>query len=603
MLAARGALAIVLGAICVCACAGVASASSTPGVVGSAFAVKRSAASACGSAKLVCTTVSVPLDRSGIVAGTVALHVEKVPSTTFQRPVVFLVAGGPGQGSAQTFDLSSTYSRAIYQFLFPGYTLVAYDDRGTGKSGALDCSALRSGSGGTDAMEIAADCAAELGSGAAYYSTADHAADLEAVRQSLGVDRITIMGVSYGTKLALTYAAAYPAHVERLVLDSVAPPGQDTSYATDVLQAMPQTLGRYCPAESCAQATPNFAGDVVALANALAAGAFQTRATGSTAGQHDVALTFLRRIIDADLNPGLAAELPAAVHAARSGYLRPLTHLFALGGIADGATEPSEFSSALYLATVCDDTPFPWQAMPMETRQAALQEAIDALPVGSFGPFDRWAAGLGDATVCAGWPTPANDVTPPTGPLPDVPVLAFSGALDLRTPTAGAAGIIAQFPRGRLVVAGGVGHAVLSMDPSGCAQLILHGWIKDGRLPPAACNRVKPYIAPLAAFPSPSAKRLTAAQTRTVATKTLHDAEAAWLATAGLSGTKTTITGLYGGNLVATRRDLRLNRYSIASGVTVSGTIHFRAAGPPLTFRGSVVVAGKNAARIPRVYA
>ena len=35
-----------------------------------------------------------------------------------------------------------------------------------------------------------------------------------------GIDRIAIYGTSYGTKVALEYALRYPAHVERLALDT-----------------------------------------------------------------------------------------------------------------------------------------------------------------------------------------------------------------------------------------------------------------------------------------------------------------------------------------------------------------------------------------------
>ena len=33
-----------------------------------------------------------------------------------------------------------------------------------------------------------------------------------------------LVGVSYGTKVALDYAAKYPTHVESMILDSMVPP-------------------------------------------------------------------------------------------------------------------------------------------------------------------------------------------------------------------------------------------------------------------------------------------------------------------------------------------------------------------------------------------
>ena len=49
----------------------------------------------------------------------------------------------------------------------------------------------------------------------------DSVEDIEALRAELGVERLALLGVSYGTFVAQAYAARYPSHVERVVLDSV----------------------------------------------------------------------------------------------------------------------------------------------------------------------------------------------------------------------------------------------------------------------------------------------------------------------------------------------------------------------------------------------
>ncbi len=43
-------------------------------------------------------------------------------------------------------------------------------------------------------------------------------ADLEAVRQALGLQQVALVGDSYGGLLVLAYALVYPEHVSRLVL-------------------------------------------------------------------------------------------------------------------------------------------------------------------------------------------------------------------------------------------------------------------------------------------------------------------------------------------------------------------------------------------------
>jgi pimeloyl-ACP methyl ester carboxylesterase len=567
-------------------------------LVGSGSAV---AGTGCGhAAQLVCSTVEVPLDRTGQIAGTVGLHVEMLRSQGVNRGVLFLVAGGPGQGSAQSFNLGSPTSAFFFRFLFPGYTLVAYDDRGTGRSNPLDCAALDRAGVGDDIAAVAANCAAQLGPAASFYSTADHAADLDAVRQALGLDRIAIMGVSYGTKLALDYAASYPAHVDRLVLDSVVRPDAKDPFSTSVLQAMPATLANYCAGVTCAQATSDFAGDVAAVANELAAQPINERVllpNGTKTTATLDALTFLGMVVAADSNPGLAAELPAAVHAARTGDPQPLLHVLQLN--SSGAPTPaSAFNSALYLATVCDDGPFPWLPdTPLADRANSTQSALAALPPGSFGPFGTWAASIGNTDACAGWPNPIVDVPAPAATLPDVPVLAFSGGLDLRTPTANAAAVVAQFPQGHLVVVPGVGHSVLSMDPSLCSQLALRKWLLAGTVPKQACPRAKAFVQPVAAFTPAPTKPLTPQQTRTVATNTLHEAEAIWFAATGLSGQPASLAGIYDGKLVARATAFTLNHYSITKGVTLTGHIRITNLGTPTRFAGTLTITGTLASQ------
>ena len=55
---------------------------------------------------------------------------------------------------------------------------------------------------------------------------------MEAIRAQLGVEKVTLFGISYGTELAIAYARAYPQHVERLILDSVVDPDDPDPFFT-----------------------------------------------------------------------------------------------------------------------------------------------------------------------------------------------------------------------------------------------------------------------------------------------------------------------------------------------------------------------------------
>jgi pimeloyl-ACP methyl ester carboxylesterase len=559
-------------------------------------AQRAAAGTPCGQTPgLLCSQLDVPLDRTGVMPGVVSLHVETLPAFGPSRGVVFLIAGGPGQGSAHVFNLGTPADAQFYRYLFPGYTLVAYDDRGTGASGVLRCPALQASPAVDAEAGLAAACADVLGPQRDFYSTHEHAEDLEAVRLSLGVDKVALWGTSYGTKLALAYALAHPDHVERLLLDSVVPTDRD-SYESTVFQQLPGTLGAFCGGGLCRGATSDFAGEVVSLANALAAAPAQAKVLQTNGTRRTVRLSGLAlvsAIVDADLSPGLAAELPAAVHAARQGNLLPLLRLFELD--SQSSVVPDEdLSSGLYAATVCRDGPFPWQPdTPIADRPALLASALGALPAGAFGPFGNWAAGFGNAAFCLQWPSPAGGAALGPGPLPNVPVLAVSGGFDMRTPTVGATQVAALFPQGRVLVVPGVGHSVLGADVSFCAQRAVHDWMLGGQ-PPTSCPRPQQIVGIVSAYAPATVPKKAASPGRTVAlvSQTLRDAEAMWLT----SSPGEQIAGVYAGRLSASDRGFTLVRYSVAPGVEVSGKLRIGASGLPLKFQGTVTVAGRAAA-------
>ncbi len=550
-----------------------------------------------GTSGVRCATVPVPLDWSGAVPGTVALSVEELPAKGVSRGVMMLLAGGPGQASALAFDLADLGSD--WQSLFPGYTLVTFDPRGTGNSGFLGCYLA------ADPLLVAAQVAAcgdALGPGRAYYTTAANADDVDAVRQALGVDKVALWGTSYGTKVELAYALAHPDHVERLLLDSVVPAAGPDPLALDTLQGIPLGLSALCASASCRSIAPDLAGEVASLANQAAVEPMRGRILSASGNRVPVTLdgaTLLEIVVTADLSPGLQAELPSAVAGAVAGRPRALLRIaaFAQGGFR---TADASFSEGLFLATMCNDGRFPWQpdaALP--DRQQALNAAVAALPADATGPFGTWATAIGSATYCLSWPSPSGNVPLAPGPLPDVPVLALSGGLDMRTPTANAASIVSEFPQGHLLVVPGVGHSVLTTDPSGCAARAVRLWLDESTVP-TQCSAARPVVAEVGKIPASVASASPSrgssglrGRTLSVARTTVQDAFAAWI-TAGAS-----LGGLTGGRVSGSSSSLVLVRYSDVPGLSVSGTIRVQTSktGAVLAPNGSVTVSGPKAAR------
>src|SRR4051794_7960307 len=146
-----------------------------------------------------CATLQVPVDRSNASAGTIDLHVERVPARHATRPPLLSLAGGPGQAATN----ETLADRELYGPALDSRDLIVFDQRGTGRSGALHCSAIERGEPPATALPA---CAQQLGTAAHSYTTVDSAEDIEALRQALGVPRLAIFGVSYGTWTAQVYA-------------------------------------------------------------------------------------------------------------------------------------------------------------------------------------------------------------------------------------------------------------------------------------------------------------------------------------------------------------------------------------------------------------
>ena len=88
-------------------------------------------------------------------------------------------------------------------------------------------------------------CAGDLGARAGLYGSAAVADDIEAVRATLGAEKLDLWGDSYGTFLMPIYAARHPQHVRSIVLDGAFPIASDP-WGRDVLQGVRRVIGLVC---------------------------------------------------------------------------------------------------------------------------------------------------------------------------------------------------------------------------------------------------------------------------------------------------------------------------------------------------------------------
>ena len=335
------------------------------------------------------------------------------------------------------------------------------DQRGTGASGAVACEL------GDDADATA--CATALGNRRRFYTTPETAHDLENLRVALGVEKLTLLGVSYGAKVAGEYARRYPAHTAGLILDSPAPVDGIDGYDQLRTLGAPRVLREVCFPGLCHQTLRDPTVALAAAAERLQDGAVRGPLVDRSGRIRTASIRerdLYAALIASDLDPYLRAGLPAAVASLAEGDAAPLLHLAAVlpsGGGTD------TINTARLLATSCIEARLPWAPdSPIASRADALK-AFVAERSASFAPFSAaTVTGSALTSLCATWPpTPKPESVPYGGP--DVPVLILSGRADLRTPLEDARRTAAQYPGAKVLAVPGVGHSVLTSDISDCA--------------------------------------------------------------------------------------------------------------------------------------
>jgi pimeloyl-ACP methyl ester carboxylesterase len=529
-----------------------------------------------------CGTVTVPLDRTGKVPGTVNLAVAVEVPRAGASGYLLALSGGPGQPSVAFADSF----RASLSPALAHRRLVLVDQRGTGQSGALRCAPLQALKT-LDVVNtrIVEACANALGPARQFYSTTDSVRDIDAVREAIGAPKLELMGVSYGTYVAVQYARQFPASTDGLILDSVVGPQGVDAYFLDTFERLPRVLAEQCAGGRCRGATDDPVADLGRLTRLLQRKALRgtipdLRGTPHATAIHDESELALM-IMSGDLNPFLQAALPGAIAAAGHGDAAPLLRLRRL---AQGPfMPPDQFSSTLNVATTCADVTLPYTLQtPFPERWTAWRHGVDGVPDTAFAPFSRNA--VIDTSVahdCLRWPQGDTPAPPSTAPLPDVPALLLSGRLDTRTPLENARELLPSLPHGQLLTVAGTGHDVLDSDITGCAAKALRRFA-DGLQIGTPCagedNAVTVLPRPagsIADYRRPASVKGDRGRLLFASLDTIVDAQISALQTLYAGFTRIQGGGLRGGRFSASGDGsrLRLHRYQLVPGVALSGTL------------------------------
>ncbi len=456
-----------------------------------------------------CVTLAVPKDHFAPAGGSTWNITFAIHRATGERKGTYVeITGGPGYSDIPDSD---SYLDYYATSVTEAYDMVYMDQRGIGRSGPIQCTTAAAvyypstarpqvpaerAAAAAAAQTFAKDCIAEAGVAELdlpFYATTQAVEDLEAVRDYLGVDKMDLYGLSYGTQFVQTYAAAHPDRIATLYVDgpvdlTVDGPTYYVEAARSAEDTLIATLAACTANETC---TADVAGgDALAAYDALAArldgGPVTFDFTTSTGA------TESRQLTNTDLeNAAFNALyysydrllLQRAIAAASHDDFVPLAKLGynALGLNADtlvAEVDPG-YSDAMYYAVECQDYAFYPDGGTPDARLGAWVDGAETAGINGT----RLETGYYGDVPCLYWPTaratnerPAPIVDPP------YPVFVLTSTTDPATPIANGMRIYSRLKNAYFVQAVGGPHVIYAWGEA-CPDDLMVAWLVS-RTPP-----------------------------------------------------------------------------------------------------------------------
>jgi pimeloyl-ACP methyl ester carboxylesterase len=392
--------------------------------------------------------IRVPLDRSDPDSEKITVAFVWVPRADTTRPATGTILANFGGPSAAI--PSVPLFKQILGPVLERQNLLVVDPRGLGESDPLLCPGLDM----NDHATVAA-CAEELGSRVQFYTTDQVVADMDAVREALGVPQVSFYGNSYGTVYAQAYATRFPEHTAALYLDSIVLIDDD-GYVKEPIRTSLHHIELVCSRSPVCDALPGSPASILEkLVDKL-----------RTVPDPKVPVWTLRPLMQGVNRVG-AREIIAAANAYLEGDTAPLHRL--TGDIdQEGNNPPGDAEWAGTLAILCGDSRFPYDRDdPDEKRRRQLDDFyVQERPLAPLEVAD-FPNTIGITTAaedCLAWPTPHESPPVPAGATyPDLPVLVAAGDFDTHSPDE-VAEFIDRFPRSTMLHVRYGGHALAAGD-------------------------------------------------------------------------------------------------------------------------------------------
>jgi pimeloyl-ACP methyl ester carboxylesterase len=259
------------------------------------------------------------------------------------------------------------------------------------------------------------------------FNSIQNAGDVNDVIHALGYKQMTLYGVSYGTRLALTTMRLYPAAVHAVVLDSTYPPDHNRNELPSDAQRVFNTFFQGCAKDTnCNTAYPNLQNTFYSLVDTLNSQPITFDTADPTTGQQ-YTVTFGGDDLVGFLFSGLYVtqlipDLPKLI-------LQIKAHDYTQFSTIYGAlTFDDSFSEGMFYSTECSED---W---PYLTQQdiTTSEQGIDPHITKVFGQADEEQ----EYSICQLWKVQKAPVAQKQPVVSSIPTLVLAGEYDPITPPA-----------------------------------------------------------------------------------------------------------------------------------------------------------------------
>ncbi|KAI0011855.1 Alpha/Beta hydrolase protein [Xylariaceae sp. FL0662B] len=420
---------------------------------------------------VTCATYTAPLDWEDPGSDeTVELGMVRIEARDQAKRIgnLFINPGGPGGQASELVGQLAQRPQALDPEVLDRFDIIGLDPRGVGLSTPVQCdpetynrrvSFFPETQAQFDDLvryneAVAASCREKTGRLLDFVDTISAVRDHETVRQALGGEPVTFVGLSYGTQLFSQYAERYPDGVRALLLDGNLQHSQDeTSNLLTESSTYETTLKRFFAWCAADDACPLSGQDVEGKYRSVLAKAAETPipapgCVNDTSCRSDVNEEELRFDLQGFLISTSAwPSLGQALIEAGDGDATLISQQQPLA-VGDAYEDSYLFAGT---AIACQD----WAHASKSLADVRQKGTLGA----TFSPLTRGACqSYKIQTSCIGWPAPLSNPPKPVTYTGDITALMVNAIYDPSTSYTWAVGLHGEIENSVLLTRNGSGH-------------------------------------------------------------------------------------------------------------------------------------------------